>query len=511
MTQSVQIIQNEQAARQAAQSIRRVAAYCRVSTDLEQQQSSLETQMTSFRSYIDARPGWKLVDIYADEGLTATSTKRRAEFNRMIADCEAGKIDYIVTKSISRFARNTVDCLQYVRKLKDAGIFIYFEKERLDTATASSEMLISILAAFAQEESHSISENLKWGYRKRFQAGEPKWSKTYGLKRDEAGHIIPIESEAEVVKRIFALYAGGKSLPQIISILEADNIPAPCGGKWWVKPLANMLRNEKYVGDLMMQKTYVVDHLSHNKVKNDQTVVPSYYVKDHHPGIVDRKTYDQVQTILSLKDRHKGSVQYPYYGTLICPICGAKMVHFTVPASRVRSVWMCGGADGKSCMSYCIEEKYIDRLMMKAYAGLTAETLEPLTRKRNTDIAETAKAALAWKAREPKLKTVEYKLLDDLVEKITFSKWDEGVVKWKFGQSSTVHIDYDRVTDIPEIKIERTDNGYMAGGERLMSGNQALNRINRLKSVCGAVRIEADKNGRPRVYTRHSVAKTDSN
>jgi DNA invertase Pin-like site-specific DNA recombinase len=267
----VEVIQGKRSSEERKPLRKRVAAYCRVSTDKEEQQSSLETQMNSFQSLINARGDWELAGIYADEGLSGTRAANRVEFQRMIADCEAGQIDYIVTKSISRFARNTVECLQYVRKLKDIGIYIYFEKERLDTSNTSSEMLLSILAAVAQEESHSISENLKWGYRKRFQIGIPKWPPTYGY-RFQDGKVNEYATEARAVKRIFELYVSGRSLPQIDRVLQQEGYPPPGGKKWWPKTLATILHNEKYMGDVMMQKSYTVDHLSHKKVQNDQTV-----------------------------------------------------------------------------------------------------------------------------------------------------------------------------------------------------------------------------------------------
>ena len=207
-TPGVQVLQREVPTSVEVIQKKRVAAYCRVSTDMEQQASSLETQMDSFRSLIASRPGWELADVYADEGLTGTNASKRVEFQRMIADCEAGKIDYIITKSISRFARNTMDCLLYARKLKEMGIYVYFDENHFDTGSTSSEMLLSILAAVAQEESHSISENMKWGMRKRFQAGKPKWTLTYGFMKDENGEYQIHEEQAKGVRRIRAIRFG---------------------------------------------------------------------------------------------------------------------------------------------------------------------------------------------------------------------------------------------------------------------------------------------------------------
>ena len=219
---------------------KRVAAYCRVSTEHEEQQSSLQIQMSAFQEQIDSRPDWELAGIYADNGITGTQVQNRTEFLRMMNDCENGLIDYIITKSISRFARNTLECLSYVRHLKQLGVFVYFEKERLDTSSSTSEMLLSILAAVAQEESRNISENIKWSQRKRFAEGIPKWAAVYGYtKVGELEYIIDEEC-ATVVRRIFDDYIKGKSLMEISRGLAKDKILSPFGGTWFPKVLSQI-------------------------------------------------------------------------------------------------------------------------------------------------------------------------------------------------------------------------------------------------------------------------------
>lgn len=217
-----------------SRTVKRVGAYCRVSTDLETQQLSLESQMVGFREKIEKTPGWKLAGIYADEGITGTSARKRPKFNQMVKDAMAGKIDTIITKSISRFARNTVDCVATVRKLRDHGVNVYFEKENLDTSSPASEMVMTILAAFAQEESRSISENLKWGIRKRYEKGEGRWVPVYGYRQDEDGNMVIEPTEAETVQRMFDLYRKGMALPAIVDQLNADGIPSPRGSNWTV-------------------------------------------------------------------------------------------------------------------------------------------------------------------------------------------------------------------------------------------------------------------------------------
>ena len=496
-TPGVQVLQRETPMSIETIQKKRVAAYCRVSTDMEQQVSSLETQMDSFRSLIASRPGWELADVYADEGLTGTNATKRVEFQRMIADCETGKIDYIITKSISRFARNTMDCLLYARKLKEMGIYVYFDENHFDTGSTSSEMLLSILAAVAQEESHSISENMKWGMRKRFQAGKPKWTLTYGFMKDENGEYQINEEQAKGVRRIFELYVSGCSLPEIVRTLEEENIPAMNGGKWWPKSLSTVLHNEKYMGDVMMQKCYTVDHLSHKKVVNDQTLVPSYYVRDHHEAIVDRKTFELAQTILSLKDPHQGCTQYPYYGFLLCPFCGEKMIRFHLPGHGHPAVWTCGGTkEGASCPPYVVFEKYIDRILRDAFEQLDEAELTEMASKRSAK-GEMARTALAWKEKQPQLRQIEYIFLDALVEKITFNKWSEAVVSWKFGQKSRVPVRYDKASEIPNVELTRTEDSYLLGGERVVCGHQVMRRIKRTRSSCEEARI-SNGHGRPR-------------
>ena len=231
----------------------RVAVYARVSTALESQELSLESQKAAYQKKVNEAPNMALVNMYADEGITGTSARKRTQFLKMISDAETGKFDTIMTKSISRFARNTVECLQYVRKLKALGVTILFEKEGIDTSTSMSEMLLTILAAFAQEESRSISENLKWGIRKRYEMGKGRWSRLYGYDQDENKNVIVNPEEAEVVRMIFDQYRHGMSITDITEELNASGIQSPRGTSWSASTVQNMLQSEKYVGDMLLQ------------------------------------------------------------------------------------------------------------------------------------------------------------------------------------------------------------------------------------------------------------------
>ena len=275
----------------------KVAAYCWVSTDSEEQASSYEVQVAHYTQFIQKNPEWELAGIYADDGITGTNTKKREEFNRMIQDCMDGKIDMIITKSISRFARNTLDCLKYIRELKEKNIPVFFEKENINTMDSKGEVLLTIMASLAQQESQSLSQNIKLGLQYRFQNGEVRvnHSRFLGYTKDEEGNLIIEPAEAEVVKRIYREYLEGASLLQIGRGLEADGILTGAGKtKWRPETLKKILQNEKYIGDALLQKTYTVDFLNKKRVQN-KGIVPQYYVENSHEPIIPRDLYMQVQ------------------------------------------------------------------------------------------------------------------------------------------------------------------------------------------------------------------------
>ncbi len=275
----------------------RVAAYCRVSTLMEQQESSYEAQVGYYTEKIKSNPNWRLAGIYADDGKSATSTKKRADFQTMIDDCMAGKIDMVITKSISRFARNTVDSLTHIRKLKEKNIAVYFEKEGINTLEGSGELLITILSSQAQEESRNISENCRWGIVRRFEDGKVivNHSKFMGYTKDKDGNLVIVPEEAEVVRRIFRLFLEGNSSYRIKQILEADGIRTATGNTvWQATVIDKMLVNEKYMGDALLQKTYTVDFLTKKKVMN-KGIVPQYYVEDDHEPIIPKELFHLVQ------------------------------------------------------------------------------------------------------------------------------------------------------------------------------------------------------------------------
>ncbi len=249
----------------------RMAAYCRVSTDSAEQKTSYETQKQVYTDMIAKRKDWEMVGIYADEGISGTRADKRPEFNRMIKDCLSGKIDYIITKSVSRFARNTVECLEYVRMLKARNIGILFEEQNIDTLKCDSELYLVIYAGFAQSESESMSKNITWAFRKNFEDGKVvfNYSKMVGYRKGNDGNPEIIPEEAEVIRNIFDWFLAGRTPREIVDLLIADGIQTKCGKqKWSVGTIQSILRNEKYCGDAILQKTVTIDCISKTHKKN---------------------------------------------------------------------------------------------------------------------------------------------------------------------------------------------------------------------------------------------------
>lgn len=334
----------------------RISAYCRVSTGDESQQTSFTKQNEFYRELIAGREEWLLVEIYADEAISGTSRKRRKQFNRMMEDAKAGRMDYIITKSISRFARNTVDTLECVRELKqqDPPVGIYFEKENIDTLDAKGELILTILSALAQEESRSISDNIRWTFQKNFQNGKPhvNLNRMLGYDQDEEGNWVVNEKQAEIVRHIFEQYNFGRTAGNIAMELNELGYRTINGKKWRSDGVYYILRNEKYVGDCEMQK-YVSESFLEHKYQLNEGQAPRYYLADHHRGIISRQTWNQTQNRLQVqkndrerKKRQKQEKGGGIFGNLKCP-CGGNYMH-TVYHGKIqgytdeRSVWAQG-------------------------------------------------------------------------------------------------------------------------------------------------------------------------
>ena len=306
---------------------RRVAAYARVSTNSDEQKTSYEAQVSYYTDYINAKPDWRFVQVYADKGITGTSTKKRERFNDMIADALAGKIDLIITKSVSRFARNTVDSLTTIRLLKEHGVEVYFEEQNIYTLDSKGELLLTIMSSLAQEESRSISENVTWGQRKRFADGKVSmpYKQFLGYKKGADGIPEIVPEEAATIKLIYRLFMEGKSPAHIARFLSSCNIPSPAGRpQWRPETVKSILSNEKYKGDAILQKTFCTDFLT-KKMKVNEGEVPQYHVEHSHPAIISPEMFEAVQAELA---KRKGSNRRNYTphcfsGRIFCDECGA--------------------------------------------------------------------------------------------------------------------------------------------------------------------------------------------
>jgi len=332
-----------------------VAAYCRVSTDSDDQLQSYEAQVSYYTDHICKNPKWHFVGIYADEGITGTMVNKRERFKDMIKDCEKGKIDLILTKSVSRFARNTVDSLSYVRKLKAMGIGVFFEEQNIDTLTTDSEMFIGLYSVMAQSESENISANIRWGIQQRMKNGTYAFNyKTYGYRKGEGGEPEIVPEEAEVVRKIFRMYLDGATVDTIAKYIKENGIENRNGQTSWKRETIRlMLSNEKYVGDLLMQKTFRTDCIS-KKTKKNNGELPKYLVSNNHPAIIDRDVFKLVQqerarragkrktSDKTITELGKYSSKYALSEILICGECGSPYRRRTINSHGEKKIyWRC--------------------------------------------------------------------------------------------------------------------------------------------------------------------------
>lgn len=348
---------------------RKVAGYARVSTDSEEQQTSYEAQVSYYTEYIQKRDDWEFAGVYTDQGISATNTKHRDGFNAMIADALDGKIDLIVTKSVSRFARNTVDSLTTVRKLKEKGVEVYFEKENIYTLDSKGELFITIMSSLAQEESRSISDNVTWGQRKRMADGKVTmpYGRFLGYRKGEDGLPEIVPEEAEIVRLIYKSFMEGMSYYKIAKMLMEREIPAPAGGeKWHRRTVESILTNEKYKGSALLQKKFTVDFLT-KKQKVNEGEVPQYFVEHSHDAIIDPEEFELVQAEI---ERRKGlgkeySGSSIFSAKIVCSCCdgffGSKVWHSTSKYRRV--IWQCNHKfkNGEKCTTPHLYEDEIKK------------------------------------------------------------------------------------------------------------------------------------------------------
>lgn len=442
----------------------RVAAYCRVSTEMEAQQTSIALQKAAYGTLIRDNPDWELVDIYADEGVSGTGAEGRKEFQRMMGDCMEGKIDLIITKSLSRFSRNTLDCIRYIRLAQSHGAQIRFEKERITTGEACSELLLTILAAFAQEESRSLSENVKWSVRKRFQEGDYRWTACYGYRKGEDGGHAVVPEEAEVIRLVFDMYEQGYGSHRIANYVNDRGIPRPRGKGLWDSNLVNeILKNERYEGTMVMQKYFNPTHLE-QRAKRNRGELPMYRLEDNHVAIVSKAQFRRAQEIR----RMRGVSRYPFSDKLRCPYCGEPLTYRRIPIQECESHLLC---ENVGCRDFAIRAEPLKAAVLDAYWKVDETDIEELAAAGNTEAA----FFLDYKEKHPSFPTVEYFWLDDLVDHMelgmhTYSAGELAhgmgpddrtlTVFWKCGMKTTVPSGVRRDSQHPRHIAELWD-GYL--------------------------------------------------
>ncbi|MDD4688311.1 MAG: recombinase family protein [Eubacteriales bacterium] len=375
---------------------RRVAVYARVSTDKDEQETSFEAQVDFYTKYIAERDDWIMSGIYTDEGISGLNTKKREGFKQMVMDGLAGKFDLLITKSISRFARNTVDSLNTIRTFKEKGVECYFEKEQIWTFDGKGELLVTIMSSIAQEESRNISQNVTWGARKRFADGKVSmpYRQFLGYEKGKDGTPKIVESEAKIVREIYQMYLNGSTIRQICNTLTGRGIPTPSSKTVWaVSTIKSILTNERYKGDALLQKTFCADYLTKKMVKNEGQV-EQYYVENSHPGIVTAEVFDLVQAEI---ERNGGfgsgrSNISCFSGKIFCPDCGSVYGRRTWRTTEngkkaSRQVWQCGGKykeRGTTCPSVNILEEELRLAFILAFNQVVTEreryitALEPI-------------------------------------------------------------------------------------------------------------------------------------
>ena len=426
----------------------RVAAYCRVSTELEQQQSSYDIQIEYYTRHIMQNPNWIFAGVFADDGRSATNTFRRDDFNQLMNQCMKGKVDMVITKSISRFARNTVDCISWVRKLREKNVAVYFEKENLNTLDDSTEMILTILSSQAQEESRAISTNVKWGYARKFEKGESTGQRSYGFRKAPTGEMCIVEEEAAVIRNMARWFLDGDSLERIKHRLEDAGIETTTGKKTWsTGTIYNILTNEKIMGDVLLQKTFTADYLTKRRVKNSGQQ-KQYYVKNHHEAIIPKTVYYKIQEEIarrsSLKKAgtRKGktaqgvySSKYALTGIMVCNECGAHYRRTTWAKNGKKViVWRCINRlehGTKRCHeSPTLKEEVIQEAIMGKLHSLSIDQEEEnFLNGVKEDILRAARVVGGACTEEEIDKTIE-ELRDQLMDYVGMAAREHGGENW---------------------------------------------------------------------------------
>ena len=502
----------------------KVAAYCRVSTEMDEQSNSYEAQIEHYTAEIAKHPDWINAGIFADKGITGTMAKKRPEFLKMIKKCRQKKIDLILVKSISRFSRNTVDCLEYIRELKALGIGVIFEKENINTLTETSEAMITIMGYFAQAESESISKNVTWGVRHAFAEGKVTFTcDIYGYKRvynpETKKHDILeiVEEEAKVIRTIFERYYAGDSQSTICAYLNEQQIPSPSkkNSKWYPVALQSILRNEKYKGDVLTQKSYCADLLTHKRVKNNGEVI-QHYLQDHHPAIVDRELFDKVQVEYAKRNAKKVvlpgceeapkksrySSKYALTDILVCGHCGSpyRRCVWTHHGKR-KVVWRCitrmdhglNKCDG----SFTIEEEGLHQAILNAISDLSSrkeELKDELKSALATTLLDTG-ADMCLTSLEQQIKEQENDLMR--VVRITAERGNKSEFETEFKRISANIKDLKQLLEVEKTKVRPKldiESRLEAIFEKIDSASANIQEFNNqvIRQLIAQIRIDGE-------------------
>lgn len=454
-----------------------VVAYARVSTEKEEQEDSFERQVSYYTTLINSKPEWKFGGIYADPGITGTRAEKRPDFLRMIEDCRAGKINKILVKSISRFARNTVDALNYIRELKELGISIYFENENIDTLTPGGEVLITILAAMAEQESRTMSTNIKWSYQKKFKNGEVLLNTSMMMgyiktdRRDEEGKVIYEinEEEAVVVRRIYREYLSGVTVTRICRGLEADGIPTKLGRKrWQPSVIKSILTNEKYTGDALLGKTFKADVLSKKRQKN-MGQAPMYYAEGTQPAIIEKEVFELVKAEMQHRADEKNTAvgnsrytsKYPFSGLLVCGECGHKLRRHVrkVGSGKQVPAWGCSNriSNGRAaCDSHHVNEETLQRTYTAAVQEMIADAEEVIR------LVQDSTGLVMEPENTAELARVEQEIIElqEAVMEIHKAKQKRGIGAAEYAEKIREHSQRMQELEAQQEELQTTENRY---------------------------------------------------
>ena len=454
-----------------------VVAYARVSTEKEEQEDSFERQVSYYTTLINSKPEWKFGGIYADPGITGPRAEKRPDFLRMIEDCRAGKINKILVKSISRFARNTVDALNYIRELKELGISIYFENENIDTLTPGGEVLITILAAMAEQESRTMSTNIKWSYQKKFKNGEVLLNTSMMMgyiktdRRDEEGKVIYEinEEEAVVVRRIYREYLSGVTVTRICRGLEADGIPTKLGRKrWQPSVIKSILTNEKYTGDALLGKTFKADVLSKKRQKN-MGQAPMYYAEGTQPAIIEKEVFELVKAEMQHRADEKNTAvgnsrytsKYPFSGLLVCGECGHKLRRHVrkVGSGKQVPAWGCSNriSNGRAaCDSHHVNEETLQRTYTAAVQEMIADAEEVIR------LVQDSTGLVMEPENTAELARVEQEIIElqEAVMEIHKAKQKRGIGAAEYAEKIREHSQRMQELEARQEELQTTENRY---------------------------------------------------